>query len=88
MKHTLFTICTLFNLKQLERFLNITEYIIFLITYELFFTLWTVMKKKKKSLVDYLMSTHFIFCYVIFKKCLSFIKIKSVQMVKSVCFIP
>ena len=26
MKHTLFTVCTLFNLKKLKRFLNITEY--------------------------------------------------------------
>ena len=26
MKHALFTICTLFNLKKLKRFLNITEY--------------------------------------------------------------
>ena len=43
MKHTLFTISTLFNIKKLKRFLNITEYTIFLIksfliTYKLFVT--------------------------------------------------
>ena len=31
MKQTIFSICTLFKLKKLERFLNITEYKIFLI---------------------------------------------------------
>ena len=47
MKHTLFTICTLFNLKKLQGFLNITEYIIFL----------------KKKLSHYLLTICYLYVY-------------------------
>ena len=56
MKHTLITISTLFNLKKIKHFLNITEYKIFplksfLITYLLFVTYMYVYSSIRSQVI-------------------------------------